>query len=104
MALEISRTAVVRSLITWGMSAIVALVVGLFVVHLKDDDGRKPCKDKACFILLDKRIAVLEANMLQRTKDRYTGTDARRDRETAQQEISLLRKELNERIDAMHRR
>ena len=87
MALEISRTAVVRSLITWGMSAIVALVVGLFVVHLKDEDGRKPCKDKACFILLDKRIAVLEANMLQR-----------------QHEIAILRKELNERIDAMHRR
>jgi hypothetical protein len=69
------------------MSAIVALVVGLFVVHLKDEDGRKPCKDKACFILLDKRIAVLEANMLQR-----------------QHEIAILRKELNERIDAMHRR
>jgi hypothetical protein len=103
MALEINKHAAVKFIVTWGISGLVAFVVGLFIIHIHNEADKRPCQTKGCFILLDKRIAVIEADMKARTADRYTGADAKRDKEAAQKELSLMRKELNQRIDAMHR-
>jgi hypothetical protein len=52
--------------------------------------------ENRCHIDLDKRIAALEAAMLARTQDRYTGTDAKRDLLIINQRIDAVQAEMRE--------
>jgi len=79
-------------------------------------ENRK-CSDKPCYIALDKRLVVAEAVLNTRieskTRDRYTGQDAERDKramiayvdrseERSQKNMQALRLELNRRFEELH--
>ena len=79
-----------ESAIHWIIASLIAAGIawGLVMMHASEN---KPCTEKRCYVVLDKRLASIESEMKARTVDRYTGTDARRDLER-----------LDKRIDALH--
>lgn len=92
--MEINRHTIVKGLASWVMAALVATVLVWGAITYKDANHEKqPCKERACFMLLEKRISAIEIQMIERTKDRYTSNDAKRDQ--------LI---MNARIDDLHKR
>lgn len=80
-----------ESALHWTIASMIAGAIAWGLVYLHARDSR-PCNEKRCFVLLDKRLAAIEAELQARTADRYTGEDAKRD---------LLI--MNNRIEALHR-
>jgi parvulin-like peptidyl-prolyl isomerase len=87
---------ILRDLLHWSFAAIIAAVIAwtFLAVHVKESDVN--CMENRCHIDLDKRIAALEAAMLARTQDRYTGTDAKRDLLIINQRIDAVQAEMRE--------
>lgn len=105
MAMGLNRSKLASSAFHWTVAAVISTVL-LFIVGAivaRGHDEKAPCIERPCYVALDKRLAAIEAQMLARTQDRYTGTDAKRDLALVRQDIQAIRIEINKRIDTMHK-
>ena len=87
------------------VAAIIAIVIAWNYLDEHDHarENKTPCESKPCFIKLRDRVVALEAKMEVTTDKRYRSTDAERDKKELRDEMAKLRRELNERIDRMHK-
>ena len=74
-------------------SGIAVVIVWNFVADHRAAENGIGCNKNPCVIILDKRLTSVESEMRTRTTDRYTGLQAKRDREMIQQEIDNVRNE-----------
>ena len=81
-----------ESLMHWTIAAVIAggIAWAFVVLHMRESEAN--CAQNPCHLDYERRLSAIEAAMVARTQDRYTGTDAKRD---------LLI--INQRIDAIHR-
>ena len=80
-----------ESLMHWTIAAVIAGAIAWAFVLLHAADTR-PCTQRECISDIDKRLAAIEAAMLVRTQDRYTGSDAKRDLLVIHQRIDALQR------------
>jgi hypothetical protein len=76
----------------WLIAAVLAVMIAwaFMIFHARESEAN--CAQNPCHLNYERRLSAIEAAMVARTQDRYTGTDAKRD---------LLI--INQRIDAMQR-
>ena len=79
---EHAKKLLIGSINLMAASAITGAIV-YFIIGQQHGENRK-CAEKPCYIALDKRLGIAEAALTTRieakTRDRYTGQDAERDK------------------------
>lgn len=77
---------IVKNFASWIVASIVAAALVWGVMVYKDaSHNQKPCRERACYMMLENRVAALE-------KNQYTNTDALRDQKLMSARIDALRK------------
>jgi hypothetical protein len=81
-----------ESILHWIVAAVIAGAITWTFLVFHSRNSESNCVSNPCHLDYERRLSAIEAAMVARTQDRYTGTDAKRD---------LLI--INQRIDAIHR-
>ena len=83
---------ITENLMHWSIAAVIAggIAWAFVVLHMRESEAN--CAQNPCHLDYERRLSAIEAAMVERTQDRYTGSDAKRD---------LLI--INQRIDALQR-
>jgi len=85
-----------ESVLHWIIAAVIAgAIAWAFVAfHLRESETN--CAKNPCHLNYERRLSSIEAAMVARTQDRYTGADAKRDLALINQRIDALQKQINE--------
>jgi len=88
----VKMNASTQSLMHWIIAALIAGAITwtFLIFHARENNAN--CAENPCHLNYERRLAAIEAAMVARTQDRYTGADAKRD-------LALI----NQRIDALQR-
>jgi hypothetical protein len=86
-----------ESIMHWAIAAIIAgAIAWTFVVfHMRESEAN--CASNPCHLDYERRLSAIEAAMVARTQDRYTGADAKRDLALINQRIDSLQRQQQER-------
>ena len=81
-----------ESVLHWIIAAVIAAAITWTFLIFHSRESESNCASNPCHLDYERRLSAIEAAMVARTQDRYTGSDAKRD-------LTII----NQRIDAIHR-
>jgi hypothetical protein len=80
----------------WLIAAVLAIIItwSFLMYHSRESDAN--CAKNPCHLDYERRLSAIEAAMVARTQDRYTGADAKRDLALINQRIDSLQRQQQE--------
>ena len=82
-----------ESIMHWIIAAVIAGGIAWAFVAFHMRESETNCASNPCHLDYERRLSAIEAAMVARTQDRYTGADAKRDLALINQRIDALQQE-----------
>ena len=85
-----------ESIMHWIIAAVIAAAITWTFLIFHSRNSEANCTRNPCHLDYERRLSAIEAAMVARTQDRYTGTDAKRDLTIVNQRFEALQRECRE--------